>query len=107
MSIKYVRNINGEENNRTEFLFINYDFFDGNDMIVKFFQEEFGATSEDKIDGMFYSIIKVYIDKVEYNLIWHEDVGNYIFPVQQDEKTINELEHRLNIIVSKLNEIIS
>ena len=39
-------------------------------------------------------------------MIWHEDVGNYIFSLQQDETSIKELEQRLEIIVSKLNEMI-
>lgn len=39
-------------------------------------------------------------------MIWHEDVGNYIFSLQQDETSINELEQRLDVIVGKLNEMI-
>ena len=45
-------------------------------------------------------------DSTEYDLIWHEDVGNYIYSLQQDETSIVELEQRLNNIVIKLNEII-
>ena len=55
---------------------------------------------------MYYSIIKLHKDSTEYDLIWHEDVGNYIFSLQQDETSINELEKRLEVIVSKLNEMI-
>lgn len=38
-------------------------------------------------------------------MIWHEDVGNYIFSVRQDKDTILVLEQRLKVIVDKLNEI--
>lgn len=59
-----------------------------------------------KIDGLYYSIIKVHKDSTEYDLIWHEDVGNYIFSLQQDEISINKLEKRLEGIVRILNRLI-
>ena len=39
-------------------------------------------------------------------MIWHEDVGNYIFSVRQDKDTILVLEQRLKVIVDKLNEMV-
>lgn len=60
---------------------------------------------DEKIDGMFYSIIKLRKDSTEYDLIWHEDVGNYIFSLKQDRDSILELEQRLQVIISKLNKI--
>lgn len=60
--------------------------------------------SDEKIDGIFYSIIKLHKNSEEYNLIWHEDVGNYMFSVKQDEDSILELEQRLKVIVDILNE---
>lgn len=39
-------------------------------------------------------------------MIWHEDVGNYIFSLNQDEISIIELEQRLDVIVKKLNKMI-
>lgn len=62
--------------------------------------------SDKKIDGIYYSIIKLHNDSDEYNLIWHEDVGNYIFSLKQDEKSILQLEQRLKFIIAELNEII-
>lgn len=106
MSIHVVKHVNKEENNRIEYLFVNFDFFDGNDLVAKIFCEEYQMLSDEKIDGMYYSIIKLHKDSTEYDLIWHEDVGNYIFSSKQDEASIIELEHRLEFIVSKLNETI-
>ena len=51
-------------------------------------------------------MIKLHKDSTEYDLIWHEDVGNYIFSLKQDEASTIELEHRLEFIVSKLNKMI-
>ncbi|MCI9599785.1 MAG: hypothetical protein HFI17_04660, partial [Lachnospiraceae bacterium] len=67
--------------------------------------ERLGRISDEKVDGMFYSIIKLHKNLDEYDLIWHEDVGNYIFSVRQDKDTILVLEQRLKVIVDKLNEI--
>lgn len=105
MSICISKHINKDENNRVEFLFINFDYFDGNDVVAKLFCKEFGMVSDEKIDGMFYSIIKLHKDSTEYNLIWHEDVGNYIFSIDQDDSSINDLENKLEFIAVKLNEV--
>lgn len=106
MSIQIVKHINKDEKNRVEFLFVNFDYFDANDFIAKLFAQEYQMLSDEKIDGMFYSIIKLHKDSIEYDLIWHEDVGNYIFSLKQDENSILELEQRLKTIVGKLNEMI-
>lgn len=106
MSIQVVKHINKAQNNRVEYLFVNFDYFDGNDLVAKLFCQEYQMISDEKIDGMYYSIIKLYENSIEYDLIWHEDVGNYIFSLQQDETSINELEQKLKVIVSKLNEMI-
>lgn len=104
MSIQVVKHINKDEINRIEYLFVNFDYFDGNDFIAKLFEQEFQMLSDEKIDGIFYSIIKLHKISEEYNLIWHEDVGNYMFSVKQDEDSILELEQRLKVIVDILNK---
>ena len=105
MNIQAVKHINADENNRIEYLFVNFDYFDGNDLIAKLFEEEYQMVSDEKIDGIFYSIIKLHKNLEEYNLIWHEDVGNYIFSVRQDKDFLLVLEKRLKVIVDKLNEM--
>ena len=62
--------------------------------------------SDEKIDRIYYSIIKLHKDLTEYDLIWHEDVGNYIFSVKQDEASIMELEKRLEVIVIGNDKIV-
>lgn len=106
MGITTVKHINKDENNRVEYLFVNFDYFDGNDLIAKLLCQKYQMISDPKIDGMFYSIIKLHQDSTEYDLVWHEDVGNYIFSIKQDENSLLELERRLEFIVSKLNEMV-
>ena len=106
MSIQVVKHINKDENNRIEYLLINFDFFDGNDLVAKIFCEEYQMLSDEKINGMYYSIIKLHKDSTEYDLIWHEDVGNYIFSLKQDETSTIELEQRFEFVVSKVNDMI-
>lgn len=106
MSIQVVKHINKDENNRVEYLFVNFDFFDGNDLVAKIFCEEYQMLSDEKIDGMYYSIIKLHKGSTEYDLMWHEDVGNYIFRLKQDETSTIELEQRLEFVISKLNDMI-
>ncbi len=106
MKIHVVKHMNKTENNRIEFLFQNFDFFDGNDLIAELFSKEYEMSASEKADGIFYSIIKLYKNNIEYELIWHEDVGNYMFSVNQDENIIEDLESKLKVIVNKLNEMI-
>ena len=106
MGIKVVKHINIDENNRTEYLFVNFDYFDGNDLVAKIFCEEYQMSADEKIDGMYYHIIKLHKDSTEYDLIWHEEVGNCIVSLEQDETSIIELEQRLEFVVSRLNKMI-
>ena len=106
MNIQVAKHINADENNRIEYLFVNFDYFDGNDLIVKLFEKEYQMISDEKVNGVFYSIIKLHKNHEEYDLIWHEDVGNYIFSAKQDKDTILVLEQRLKVIVDKLNEMV-
>lgn len=106
MNIQIIKHINIEEDNRIEFLLLNYDYIDGNDIILRFFEEEFEMEMSEKIEGIFSNITKVRNNADEYNLVWHEDVGNYVFSTKQDEKSITDLEKRLELIVDKLNRII-
>lgn len=104
MSIRVVKHINKDKGNRVEYLFVDFDYFDGNDLIAKLFCERYQMVSDEKIDGIYYSIIKLHKESNEYDLIWHEDVGNYIFSLKQDETSLLELEQRLKFVVAKLNE---
>jgi len=106
MIIRTVKHVNRDEKDRVEFLLVNFDYFDGNELVARLFCQEFGMLSDKKIDGMFYSVIKLHKDSTEYDLFWHEDVGNYVFTTHQDDSAINELERRLEVIVNMLNEMV-
>ena len=101
MNIQVAKHINVDENNRIEYLFVNFDYYDGNDLIAKLFEKEYQMIPDEKVDGMFYSIIKLHKNHEEYDLIWHEDIGNYIFSAKQDKDTILVLEQGLKVIVNK------
>lgn len=107
MSISYKKHINADENGRVEFLMINFDFFDGNDLLAKFFKEDYDMVPDTKLDGIYYNIIKLRLENTEYNLVWHEDVGNYLYSAQQDKETLDLLENRLQSIIIKINRILN
>ncbi len=102
MDIRIVKHININEGNRTEFLLVGFDYIDGNKIIAKLLCENFKMQTKEKFDGLFYSIVKVSSEDAEYNLIWHEDVGNYVVSKNQDEFSIIELEQRLDFVIKKL-----
>ena len=101
--VMYKKVINENKENRTEFLLINFDYEDGNDYLAKIFNKEFNMRVEEKKDYIWFSIIKLYEKNTCYELLWHEDIGNIIYSLEQDEDTVNELELRLQKVLDVLN----
>ena len=99
----YKKVINENKENRTEFLLINFDYEDGNDYLAKIFNKEFNMKVEEKKDYIWFSITKLCEKNTCYELLWHEDIGNIIYSVEQDEDTVNELELRLQKVLDVLN----
>ena len=81
----YKKVINENKENRTEFLLINFDYEDGNDYLAKIFNKEFNMKVEEKKDYIWFSIIKLCKKNICYELLWHEDIGNIIYSLEQDE----------------------
>ena len=106
MSVDIIKHINSHNENRIEYLLVNFDYFDGNDMIAEFFISEYQMFIKEKVEGIHYTIIVLANDSTEYNFIWHEDVGNYIYSSKQDKASILELEKKLNSAVENLNKIL-
>ena len=101
--VMYKKVINENKENRTEFLLINFDYEDGNDYLAKIFNKEFNMKVEEKKDYIWFSIIKLCEKNTCYELLWHEDIGNIIYSLEQDEDTVNELELRLQKVLDVLN----
>lgn len=99
----YKKVINENKENRREFLLINFDYEDGNDYLAKIFNKEFNMKVEEKKDYIWFSIIKLCKKNTCYELLWHEDIGNIIYSLEQDEDTVNELELRLQKVLDVLN----
>ena len=92
------------EQEKTEFLLINFDYEDGNDYLAKIFCEKYGMIADEKKEYIYYSVLDLHIDNITYELLWHEDIGNSIYSLEQDEDTIDELEERLKTVLVILNE---
>ena len=99
----YKKVINENKENRTEFLLINFDYEDGNDYLAKIFNKEFNMRVEEKKDYIWFSIIKLCEKNTCYELLWHEDIGNIIYSLEQDKDTVNELELRLQKVLDVVN----
>lgn len=104
MKVTYKKYIGKE---KTEFLLINFDYEDGNDYLAKIFCEKYGMVADEKEDYIYYSVLDLHTDNITYELLWHEDIGNSIYSVEQDMDTINVLEERLKKALDVLNEKIA
>ena len=99
----YKKVINENKENRTEFLLINFDYEDGNDYLAKIFNKEFNMRVEEKKDYIWFNIIELCEKNTCYELLWHEDIGNIIYSLEQDKDTVNELELRLQKVLDVVN----
>lgn len=79
MAVTYQKSIDAKNGNSIRFLLINFDYIDGNEYLVKLFVEEYGFIVQEKIDGLWYHIIRVSLGSTIYELLWHEDTGNEIY----------------------------
>lgn len=104
MKVTYKKYI---EQEKTESLLINFDYEDGNDYLAKIFCEKYGMIADEKKDYIYYSILDLHIGNITYELLWHEDIGNSIYSLEQDKNTIDELEERLKTVLAMLNEKMS
>lgn len=96
---KYIR-----ENNIVEYWLLHYDFIDGNKYVAEILEQDYGMRITEEIDGIWYYITRMRDDACEYNLVWHEDIGNYIYSTEQDEQTLQELEARVHAVAEKLSQ---
>lgn len=103
MEVTYKKFVNIEKNNRVEFLLINFDYIDGSDYFARLFFEEYGFIVENKIDGWWYSIIRIHLENSTYELLWHEDTGNEIYCLNQAEEENEMLQRRLERVLYILN----
>lgn len=104
MRVTYSKVKNQNKKNRIEFWINNFDYEDGNDYLSKIFCEEFGMTSEEKVDYIYFSVIRLHLDNITYELLWHEDIGNVIYSSVQETNIVNTLEQRIKIVLSVLNQ---
>ena len=104
MNIRLSREVNTNQGNRVEYWFNNFDFVDGGTYIAEILKQDYGMRVTEEIDGIWYTITRMRDGACEYNVLWHEDIGNVVYTTQQDEQTLQELEARVHAVAEKLNQ---
>ncbi len=102
MKVSYSKYYN-EDKNRLEFVLVNFQYCDGNDLVGQLFQKEFDFKTCYTFDGIWYRVIRICLDKCEYELLWHEDIGNCIYCQEQSTQASELLEERLKIVLEDIN----
>lgn len=103
MKVTYTQFHNADKQ-RIEFLLIDYDYIDGNELIEELFKTEYGFETIKSFDGIWFKIIRIASDDAVYELEWHEDTGNCIYCVTQSVEGNRLLESRLQRVLELLNE---
>ena len=98
------RKSENKNKNRIEFWIDNFDYVDGIDYIAQIFSEKFGMKISEKIEGIYFDVIKLNSDEIEYHLMWDEDIGTLIYSIAQDSISLERLENELSVVLKCLNE---
>ena len=104
MSIRFVEYVNSHKDNRMEFLFVDFDCFDGNDLTAKILHEKCGVIVGEKLDGFHFSVIPLIDGEYKYNLLWHEDAGNCVYVENESEESVARLRELVGIAVAEIND---
>ena len=102
MNIQLVKHRNHDEGDRVEYLFVDFPYIDGNDLIAQYMTSLFGAHIKESVDGIYFKLIKIVRDTSEYNFVWHEDIGNYGYCVPQTDECITQFEKDLSIVINAI-----
>lgn len=95
MKIKLIRHINQDKQNRIEVLFQGFPYIDGNELIAKYMEENLNVKMTERVDELYYSVMRLQRENIEYILVWHEDVGNYGYCVPSTEDNLSQFEDDL------------
>jgi len=104
MTVTFTKAVNKNKNNRIEFWLNDFDYIDGGDLLAKLFCQKFDMESEEKLDHIYFSRIRLHSNEDDYDIIWHEDMGNSIYSIQQDQMSIERLQERLQVVLDQLND---
>lgn len=87
---------------------MNFEYHDGNELICRILEKYFNMKSEilvDEVTGIWFSVVRVYDELDDYEVVWDEDMGNLIYSTDQSEEINDRLEERVKFVAEKLNEI--
>ena len=93
-----------DKDDRVEFSFINFDYIDGSDAIAKILHKKCGVIVGEKFDGIYYSVIPLSDGEYKHKLVWHEDVGNYVYSEDQSDESVARLRELAGIAVAEIND---
>lgn len=104
MAIKLIKHINKQEGARIEYLFDDFPYIDGNELVSQYLKQLYDVKIKEYLDGVYYNITKIDCGSSEYILVWHEDIGNYGYCIPQTKENIEKFEQSLMKVFELINE---
>lgn len=91
------------DNGKIEFLFCKFDYIDGGDKIANIWKKKYSINVGEKKGGIWFFILPIADQDYNYKIVWHEDVGNYVYCEEQTEEANNRLEEMVQYAVNEIN----
>ena len=57
---------------------------------------------EGQLEGIYFNTIRLKSKDAYYELLWHEDIGNVIYCLDENIESIEKLERRLGVVLEQL-----
>ena len=100
MVIRCIDHYNRDQN-RQELLLEPFNYYDGIDMIADLLLQYFGDSVQKASSGLFYRTLLIRSGKNEYTLVWHEDIGTYVY--SSDPAYFPTLKKKISYILQIIN----
>lgn len=75
-----------DEKEAVEFYLVGLECFEDFDMVTNILTSYHDCRMIEKLDGIYSRIGRFTKDGIEFKLIFHEDVGNYLCVIEQSEE---------------------
>lgn len=98
---------NKSTSNKIEYLFVNFDYIDGCDLVAEILSNKYSIKSGEKFDGIWFSSLPIYYRGIKFTLDWHEDTGNSLCCEDQSTTAIKYLEELAKMIEVELNRFLN
>lgn len=95
------------DNGRVDYEFVGFESWEDFDTLTNILLTHMDAKPVDKLEGIYSRYWTFEMENISFKLMYHEDTGNCLCPIQGSEEEINYLGVLANKMLPFVNESLS